>query len=110
MSDEHVSYHKRLTDDSSDADYPHYRHELAIKDLDKRLKDCECIQKDSMPSIEYIQSVIKRNEKRAEFMEKMAYNLAGWGIMGLLTAVGGFFVAVIWPALMVKLRQYLGGF
>jgi len=90
--------------------YPHYRQELAIKDLDKRLHDCECTNKDSQPSIDYIKSVIKRNEKRAEFMEKMAYNLAGWGIMGILTAIGGLFVTVVWPSLMVKLRQYLGGF
>ena len=107
MADEHVSYHRRESDNE---DYPHYRHELAIKDLDKRLQECECLQKDAQPSIDYIKSVIKRNEERAEFYKKTAYNIAGWGIMGLMTAIGGLFVSVIWPSLMIKLRQYLGGF
>ena len=106
---EHKSYHKR-SDDGPDEDYSHYRHELAIKDLEKRVHVCEFINKDSQPSIDYIKSVIKRNEERAEFYKKTTYNIAGWGIMGILTAMGGLFVTVIWPSLMIKLRQYLGGF
>ena len=114
MSDqphEHESYHKRAGDTE---DHTHLRHEIfidnVVDDLTKRLHACECSQKDAQPSIDYIKSIIKRNEERAEFYKKTSYNIAGWGIMGLMTAVGGLFVTVIWPALMVKLRQYLGGF
>jgi len=109
MSDDHVSYHRRTSDNIDDL-YPHHRHEIAINSLDNRTKEIEKFMMDSAPSIAYIKSIIKRNEERAEFYKKTAYNIAGWGIMGVLTAIGGIFVTVIWPALMVKLRQYLGGF
>jgi hypothetical protein len=106
---ERESYHRRL-EDNIDEVYPHYRHEIAIQSLEKRTEVIETFIMDSKPSIAYIESVIKRNEERAEFYKKTAYNIAGWGIMGLLTFIGGVFVTVVWPALMVKVRQYLGGF
>lgn len=109
MSEEHKSYHRRV-DDNADEMYPHYRHELAIKSLEQRTADLECFRNVSQPSLAYIESVIKRNEERADFYKKTAYNIAGWGIMGILTFIGGVFVTVLWPALIVKIKQYLGGF
>ena len=109
MSEEHPSYHRRISD-NVDEMYPHYRHEIAIKALEQRTSDLECFRNSSQPSLLYIDSIIKRNEERAEFFKKMAYNIAGWGIMGILTGLGGLLIAVIWPALMTKLKQYLGGF
>jgi hypothetical protein len=107
MSEEHASYHSREGDTDQ---YAHYRHELSIKELEKRVDDLDCFKLYASPNIAYIESVIKRNNKRAEFFEKMAYNISGIGVMGLLTGLGALFVSVIWPALMAKFRQYLGGF
>jgi hypothetical protein len=106
---EHQSYHRRI-DDNIDEIHPHLRHDMAIKSLEKRTDDLECFRDAHQPSLAYLDSVIKRNEERAEFFKKTAYNIAGWGIMGILTFVGGVFITVIWPALIIKFKQYLSGF
>jgi len=50
---EYESYHRRL-DDDIDQVYPHYRHELSIKSLEKRTDDMEKFIMDSALSIAYV--------------------------------------------------------
>ena len=104
---EAIGQHQRETDSEP---YYHYRHELAIKALEKRVDDHAKFIDYASPNLAYIESVINRNNERAEFFKKTTYNIAGWGIMGILTCVGGVFITVVWPALMAKIKSYIGGF
>jgi len=110
MTDDILTKHRRVTDSEDTELHYHYRHEMAIQTLEKRVEELDVFKNHSQPSIAYIESVIKKNQERAEFFKKTAYNIAGWGIMGILTFIGGVFITVVWPALMTKARQYLGGF
>ena len=91
-------------------DYTQLRHEIHINELDKRMKILECFALRAELPLEYIESVIKRNNERAEALKKITTNIVGWGIMGIMTWIGIIVTTIIWPAIMTKLKQYIGGF
>ena len=101
--------HRRVTDQVEGEVHYHYRHEVAIQNLERRASDLETFKTDATPNIEYIKSIIKRNNERAEFYKKTGYNLAGWGIMGIVTWLGVIVTTIVFPAIMTKFKQYLGG-
>ena len=107
---EEIHEHRRREDDNDDITFSHYRHEMKLKELELRVNNVEAFNADAQPNIDYIKSVIRKNNERADFYKKTAYNIAGWGFMGIITWIGFIISSVMWPALMTKLRQYLGGF
>jgi len=107
MSD--IPFGHRREDDDDSAIHFHYRHELAIKNLERRAADLESFKTYAQPNVDYINSVIKRNNEKAEFYKKTAYNIAGWGIMGLITWIGVLVTTIVFPAIMTKFKEYLGG-
>lgn len=100
-----VRMHK---DDSED--FTHYRHEIKIIELDQRTCKMEIFVNRAELPIEYIESIIKRNNERADAIKKITENIIGWGIMGFMTWIGVLVTTIVWPALITKLKQYISGF
>lgn len=106
---EHPFHHRRASDQDDSEVHYHYRHEVAIQNLERRANDFDAFKIYATPNIEYIKSAIKRNNERADFYKKTAYNIAGWGIMGIVTWIGFIITTIVFPAIMTKFKQYLGG-